>query len=147
MLNFAVFSLPSQVYAPGGFNQIPPPSADTQICITSASSSVYPCTSTVNPTIVLLQHNRGKPSSPLGCIWEGFFSLMVFTSARLGGSLLAWSQQCVICDRLALSCPALCSTCMSQLTVLSLSCFHCFLSQQSSKSTFLILKVWELSLK
>uniref|UniRef100_A0A8D3APL5 Sorbin and SH3 domain-containing protein 1 n=1 Tax=Scophthalmus maximus TaxID=52904 RepID=A0A8D3APL5_SCOMX len=29
-------------------------------CITSSSSSVYPCTSTVNPTIVLLQHNRGE---------------------------------------------------------------------------------------
>ncbi|XP_030012100.1 sorbin and SH3 domain-containing protein 1 [Sphaeramia orbicularis] len=27
-------------------------------CVSSPSSSVYPCTSTVNPTIVLLQHNR-----------------------------------------------------------------------------------------
>ncbi|XP_068424640.1 sorbin and SH3 domain-containing protein 1 isoform X1 [Clinocottus analis] len=34
-----------------------PSSADVQSCITT-SSSVYPCTSTVNPTIVLLQHNR-----------------------------------------------------------------------------------------
>ncbi|AWP14335.1 putative protein similar to vertebrate sorbin and SH3 domain containing family [Scophthalmus maximus] len=35
-----------------------PSSTDIQNCITSSSSSVYPCTSTVNPTIVLLQHNR-----------------------------------------------------------------------------------------
>ncbi|XP_050932766.1 sorbin and SH3 domain-containing protein 1 [Lates calcarifer] len=34
-----------------------PSSTDFQNCITS-SSSVYPSTSTVNPTIVLLQHNR-----------------------------------------------------------------------------------------
>uniref|UniRef100_A0A3Q3M665 Sorbin and SH3 domain-containing protein 1-like n=1 Tax=Mastacembelus armatus TaxID=205130 RepID=A0A3Q3M665_9TELE len=31
---------------------------DFQNYMSSASSSVYPCTSTVNPTIVLLQHNR-----------------------------------------------------------------------------------------
>uniref|UniRef100_A0A3Q1IGJ9 Sorbin and SH3 domain containing 1 n=1 Tax=Anabas testudineus TaxID=64144 RepID=A0A3Q1IGJ9_ANATE len=31
---------------------------DIQDCVTSTYSSVYPCTSTVNPTIVLLQHNR-----------------------------------------------------------------------------------------
>uniref|UniRef100_A0A3P8VJA9 Sorbin and SH3 domain-containing protein 1-like n=1 Tax=Cynoglossus semilaevis TaxID=244447 RepID=A0A3P8VJA9_CYNSE len=31
---------------------------DLQNCITSSPSSAYPCTSTVNPTIVLLQHNR-----------------------------------------------------------------------------------------
>ncbi|XP_044071219.1 sorbin and SH3 domain-containing protein 1 isoform X3 [Siniperca chuatsi] len=35
-----------------------PSYTDIQNCITSTSSSVYPCTSTVNPTIVLLQHNR-----------------------------------------------------------------------------------------
>uniref|UniRef100_A0A8C9X5I4 Sorbin and SH3 domain containing 1 n=1 Tax=Sander lucioperca TaxID=283035 RepID=A0A8C9X5I4_SANLU len=35
-----------------------PSSTDIQNCFTSTSSSVYPCTSTVNPTIVLLQHNR-----------------------------------------------------------------------------------------
>ncbi|XP_038592871.1 sorbin and SH3 domain-containing protein 1 isoform X3 [Micropterus salmoides] len=35
-----------------------PSYTDIQHCITSTSSSVYPCTSTVNPTIVLLQHNR-----------------------------------------------------------------------------------------
>ncbi|XP_040906509.1 sorbin and SH3 domain-containing protein 1 [Toxotes jaculatrix] len=35
-----------------------PSSTDIQNCITSSSGSVYPCTSTVNPTIVLLQHNR-----------------------------------------------------------------------------------------
>ncbi|GLD56084.1 sorbin and SH3 domain-containing protein 1 isoform X1 [Lates japonicus] len=35
-----------------------PSSTDFQNCITSSSSSVYPSTSTVNPTIVLLQHNR-----------------------------------------------------------------------------------------
>ncbi|KAG7511957.1 sorbin and SH3 domain-containing 1 isoform X8 [Solea senegalensis] len=35
-----------------------PSSIDVQNCISSPSSSVYPCTSSVNPTIVLLQHNR-----------------------------------------------------------------------------------------
>lgn len=35
-----------------------PSSTDIQNCITSTRSSVYPCTSAVNPTIVLLQHNR-----------------------------------------------------------------------------------------
>uniref|UniRef100_A0A3B5K7D1 Sorbin and SH3 domain containing 1 n=1 Tax=Takifugu rubripes TaxID=31033 RepID=A0A3B5K7D1_TAKRU len=54
-----VNSLQYQVYSPEPINQFPTPSsADPQICITSGSSSVYPCTSTVNPTIVLLQHNR-----------------------------------------------------------------------------------------
>uniref|UniRef100_UPI0037E7B036 sorbin and SH3 domain-containing protein 1 isoform X1 n=1 Tax=Semicossyphus pulcher TaxID=241346 RepID=UPI0037E7B036 len=33
-------------------------STDIQNCTTSTSSSAYPCSSTVNPTIVLLQHNR-----------------------------------------------------------------------------------------
>ncbi|XP_041645127.1 sorbin and SH3 domain-containing protein 1 isoform X1 [Cheilinus undulatus] len=37
-----------------------PSSTDIQTCPTLTSSSVYPCTSTVNPTIVLLQHNREK---------------------------------------------------------------------------------------
>uniref|UniRef100_A0A3Q1IGL6 Uncharacterized protein n=1 Tax=Anabas testudineus TaxID=64144 RepID=A0A3Q1IGL6_ANATE len=36
---------------------------DIQDCVTSTYSSVYPCTSTVNPTIVLLQHNRGGSST------------------------------------------------------------------------------------
>ncbi|XP_061817939.1 sorbin and SH3 domain-containing protein 1 isoform X2 [Nerophis lumbriciformis] len=35
-----------------------PTSCDNQNCLPSPPSSVYPCTSTVNPTIVLLQHNR-----------------------------------------------------------------------------------------
>ncbi|KAK2922126.1 hypothetical protein Q8A73_001611 [Channa argus] len=35
-----------------------PSFTNIQNCITSTSSSAYPCTSTVNPTIVLLQHNR-----------------------------------------------------------------------------------------
>ncbi|XP_028458509.1 sorbin and SH3 domain-containing protein 1 isoform X1 [Perca flavescens] len=35
-----------------------PSSTDIQNYFTPTSSSVYPCTSTVNPTIVLLQHNR-----------------------------------------------------------------------------------------
>ncbi|XP_076025458.1 sorbin and SH3 domain-containing protein 1 [Genypterus blacodes] len=35
-----------------------PTYGDIQNCFTSPSSSVYPCTSSVNPTIVLLQHNR-----------------------------------------------------------------------------------------
>ncbi|XP_061602031.1 sorbin and SH3 domain-containing protein 1 isoform X2 [Cololabis saira] len=38
-------------------NQVPS-SADIQICISPTPSCVYPCTSAVNPTIVLLQHNR-----------------------------------------------------------------------------------------
>ncbi|XP_034081527.1 sorbin and SH3 domain-containing protein 1 isoform X1 [Gymnodraco acuticeps] len=33
-------------------------SSDIQNCVSSPSGSVYPCTSTVNPTIVLLHHNR-----------------------------------------------------------------------------------------
>ncbi|XP_034463669.1 sorbin and SH3 domain-containing protein 1 isoform X9 [Hippoglossus hippoglossus] len=37
-----------------------PSSTDIHNCITPSSSSVYPCTSIVNPTIVLLQHNREK---------------------------------------------------------------------------------------
>lgn len=142
------FSLHSQVNTPESFNQIPPPSADAQICITSASSSVYPCTSTVNPTIVLLQHNRGKASSLRRCIWEGF---RVESCSRLHFWLVLFAlcQHCVVSDQLASSCPALCYTRMSRLTVLSWSVLFlfCFLSQQSSKSTFLIPKVWELSLK
>ncbi|XP_044229289.1 sorbin and SH3 domain-containing protein 1 isoform X3 [Thunnus albacares] len=35
-----------------------PASTDILNCFTPSSSSIYPCTSTVNPTIVLLQHNR-----------------------------------------------------------------------------------------
>ncbi|XP_049591421.1 sorbin and SH3 domain-containing protein 1 isoform X8 [Syngnathus scovelli] len=35
-----------------------PATCDTNNCFPSAPSSIYPCTSTVNPTIVLLQHNR-----------------------------------------------------------------------------------------
>ncbi|XP_069546055.1 sorbin and SH3 domain-containing protein 1 isoform X8 [Brachyistius frenatus] len=38
-------------------NQVPS-STEIQHCISPTSSFVYPCTSTVNPTIVLLQHNR-----------------------------------------------------------------------------------------
>ncbi|XP_073338406.1 sorbin and SH3 domain-containing protein 1 [Pagrus major] len=48
-----------QVYSPESISENQPPSfTDIQDCITSTSNSVYPCTSTVNPTIVLLQHNR-----------------------------------------------------------------------------------------
>ncbi|XP_030297592.1 sorbin and SH3 domain-containing protein 1 isoform X6 [Sparus aurata] len=48
-----------QVYTPESISENQPPSStDAQDCITSTSNSVYPCTSTVNPTIVLLQHNR-----------------------------------------------------------------------------------------
>ncbi|XP_061914676.1 sorbin and SH3 domain-containing protein 1 isoform X1 [Entelurus aequoreus] len=39
-----------------------PTSCDNQNCLPSPPSSVYPCTSTVNPTIVLLQHNRDPTS-------------------------------------------------------------------------------------
>ncbi|KAM9365478.1 LOW QUALITY PROTEIN: sorbin and SH3 domain-containing protein 1 [Pholidichthys leucotaenia] len=35
-----------------------PSSTNIHNCITSTSNCVYPCTSAVNPTIVLLQHNR-----------------------------------------------------------------------------------------
>ncbi|XP_074531281.1 sorbin and SH3 domain-containing protein 1 isoform X3 [Halichoeres trimaculatus] len=35
-----------------------PSDTDSQTCPASTPGSVYPCTSTVNPTIVLLQHNR-----------------------------------------------------------------------------------------
>ncbi|XP_074531286.1 sorbin and SH3 domain-containing protein 1 isoform X7 [Halichoeres trimaculatus] len=37
-----------------------PSDTDSQTCPASTPGSVYPCTSTVNPTIVLLQHNREK---------------------------------------------------------------------------------------
>nr|XP_046256926.1 sorbin and SH3 domain-containing protein 1 isoform X3 [Scatophagus argus] len=48
-----------QIYSPDSTNENHAPSStDIQNCLTSTSSSVYPCTSTVNPTIVLLQHNR-----------------------------------------------------------------------------------------
>ncbi|XP_036978839.1 sorbin and SH3 domain-containing protein 1 isoform X3 [Acanthopagrus latus] len=48
-----------QAYTPESISENQPPSStDGQDSITSTSSSVYPCTSTVNPTIVLLQHNR-----------------------------------------------------------------------------------------
>uniref|UniRef100_A0A8P4KLC8 Sorbin and SH3 domain-containing protein 1 n=1 Tax=Dicentrarchus labrax TaxID=13489 RepID=A0A8P4KLC8_DICLA len=48
-----------QVHLPESINEIQAPSsADIQNYITPTSSSVYPCTSAVNPTIVLLQHNR-----------------------------------------------------------------------------------------
>ncbi|KAK2824012.1 hypothetical protein Q5P01_021187 [Channa striata] len=42
-----------------------PSFTNIQNCITSTSSSVYPCTSTVNPTIVLLQHNREEQQKHL----------------------------------------------------------------------------------
>ncbi|XP_057705229.1 sorbin and SH3 domain-containing protein 1 isoform X12 [Corythoichthys intestinalis] len=35
-----------------------PATCDKNNCFPSSPSSIYPCTSTVNPTIVLLQHNR-----------------------------------------------------------------------------------------
>ncbi|XP_067383016.1 sorbin and SH3 domain-containing protein 1 isoform X7 [Channa argus] len=42
-----------------------PSFTNIQNCITSTSSSAYPCTSTVNPTIVLLQHNRAEQQKHL----------------------------------------------------------------------------------
>ncbi|XP_054874253.1 sorbin and SH3 domain-containing protein 1 isoform X5 [Amphiprion ocellaris] len=45
-------------------NQVPS-STDIQNCISSTSSFVYPCTSSVNPTIVLLQHNRAEQQKHL----------------------------------------------------------------------------------
>lgn len=67
--NFTVFCFSDfQVYSPEGINQnLTPSSTDIQNCVTSSASSVYPCTSTVNPTIVLLQHNRGEGTS----LWDG----------------------------------------------------------------------------
>ncbi len=60
-----------QVFSPESINDNQAPSsADFQNCITSTSSSVYPCTSTVNPTIVLLQHNRGEHSVSLRWIFQ-----------------------------------------------------------------------------
>uniref|UniRef100_A0A8C4EE18 Sorbin and SH3 domain-containing protein 1 n=1 Tax=Dicentrarchus labrax TaxID=13489 RepID=A0A8C4EE18_DICLA len=51
----------NSVHLPESINEIQAPSsADIQNYITPTSSSVYPCTSAVNPTIVLLQHNRGE---------------------------------------------------------------------------------------
>lgn len=73
VLNFSAFSPHLQVYSPEPINHFPTPSsADPQSCITSDSSSVYPCTSTVNPTIVLLQHNRGEPGRLRERVSEGF---------------------------------------------------------------------------
>ncbi|XP_051815679.1 sorbin and SH3 domain-containing protein 1 isoform X5 [Acanthochromis polyacanthus] len=42
-----------------------PSSTDIQNCVSSTSSFVYPCTSSVNPTIVLLQHNRAEQQKHL----------------------------------------------------------------------------------
>ncbi|XP_070771567.1 sorbin and SH3 domain-containing protein 1 [Enoplosus armatus] len=54
-----VNNIQCQANSPESIKENQAPSyTDIQNCITSTSSSVYPCTSTVNPTIVLLQHNR-----------------------------------------------------------------------------------------
>ncbi|XP_068182823.1 sorbin and SH3 domain-containing protein 1 isoform X2 [Antennarius striatus] len=57
-----------QWYSPQSINENQPPSsADVQSCLADAPGSVYPCTSSVNPTIVLLQHNREPtPERDLG---------------------------------------------------------------------------------
>ncbi|XP_049926347.1 sorbin and SH3 domain-containing protein 1 isoform X1 [Epinephelus moara] len=48
-----------QVNSPESIKENQAPSSTySQNCFTPTSSSVYPCTSAVNPTIVLLQHNR-----------------------------------------------------------------------------------------
>ncbi|NWH37485.1 SRBS1 protein, partial [Chloropsis hardwickii] len=49
-----------------GLNEVPQPGTDypTSITSISKSASAYPSTTIVNPTIVLLQHNRGK-NAPL----------------------------------------------------------------------------------
>uniref|UniRef100_A0A8C9X3Q7 Sorbin and SH3 domain containing 1 n=1 Tax=Sander lucioperca TaxID=283035 RepID=A0A8C9X3Q7_SANLU len=64
-----------------------PSSTDIQNCFTSTSSSVYPCTSTVNPTIVLLQHNRGEHlgMTRLRKSFQKLVTIMLFT--RLCGIL------------------------------------------------------------
>lgn len=54
VLTFKVY-LPERIHQ----DQITAPGVN-QNCIATAPSSVYPCTSIVNPTIVLLQHNRGE---------------------------------------------------------------------------------------
>nr|XP_046256930.1 sorbin and SH3 domain-containing protein 1 isoform X7 [Scatophagus argus] len=57
-----------QIYSPDSTNENHAPSStDIQNCLTSTSSSVYPCTSTVNPTIVLLQHNREQQKHHSHC--------------------------------------------------------------------------------
>lgn len=95
-----------QVYSPESINQNQAPSSpDIQNRITSTPSSVYPCTSTVNPTIVLLQHNRGEHTSP----WVGdefpkaskfimnMFALVCVASYQTNFILApeAWSQLCL----------------------------------------------------
>uniref|UniRef100_A0A7N8WRC5 Sorbin and SH3 domain-containing protein 1-like n=1 Tax=Mastacembelus armatus TaxID=205130 RepID=A0A7N8WRC5_9TELE len=56
-----VIRTPSKSDSPESLKENQAPSfRDFQNYMSSASSSVYPCTSTVNPTIVLLQHNRGE---------------------------------------------------------------------------------------
>lgn len=98
-------------------------SSDIQNCVSSPSGSVYPCTSTVNPTIVLLHHNRGEHACLLHALVHPTFMLL--------------------CDPLALSCSVshmmshFCFTVQSHFTVLVLL----FLSPQSNKSIFLIFKV------
>ncbi|MEQ2186477.1 hypothetical protein GOODEAATRI_028868, partial [Goodea atripinnis] len=48
-----------QVNLPKSIREDQAPSSDAEHYNTSAPSCVYPRTSSVNPTIVLLQHNRG----------------------------------------------------------------------------------------
>lgn len=53
-----------QFHSPESINEnLSPSSGDIQNCTATAPRSVYPCTSTVNPTIVLLQHKRGEIGS------------------------------------------------------------------------------------
>uniref|UniRef100_A0A674N1I6 Sorbin and SH3 domain containing 1 n=1 Tax=Takifugu rubripes TaxID=31033 RepID=A0A674N1I6_TAKRU len=96
------------VYSPEPINQFPTPSsADPQICITSGSSSVYPCTSTVNPTIVLLQHNRGERGRLRECLWEGFklYSVHGCTSGlEISWLLLDLNDVLSVIDCLVLRC-------------------------------------------
>lgn len=62
MIRCSSFQDPSIV-----LNEVPQPGTDTDYPASftsiNKSSSAYPSTTIVNPTIVLLQHNRGKETS------------------------------------------------------------------------------------
>lgn len=72
-------------------NQITSPGVN-QNCIATAPSSVYPCTSIVNPTIVLLQHNRGEQTSWTKCLQHFTTALR----ARTPPCLCLWSAGLVL---------------------------------------------------
>lgn len=60
-------------------NEVPQPGTDysTSISSISKSASAYPSTTIVNPTIVLLQHNRGKETGILIILAQNEQTLML----------------------------------------------------------------------